>query len=165
MNIMSAFGDFLSAAQLEGKSATVAIADVKMVDLMDEKTKKVSPRPVVFFNGTARGWILNRTNASAIAAMFGLETNAWAGKRVTLYAADVQFGPERVKGVRVAGSPDLAADLTFELKLPRKKAQKVTLTKTVVGAVPHPAPAVPQFDSTTTTTLPPIIDTETGERF
>jgi hypothetical protein len=165
MNIKSCFGEFLAADQLEGKTPSPTIADVKLVDMVDEKTGKTKSPPVVYFVETKRGWILNRTNAEAIAAMFGLETNNWKGKRVTLHSAEVQFGKERVKAVRVLGSPDIASDMSYDLKLPRKKAQRVALTKTVVGAVPHPAPAVPQFDSTTTTTLPPIIDTETGERF
>jgi hypothetical protein len=149
MNIKACFGEFLSADHIEGKPATVTMETVKMVDLQDEKGQHKN-RPVVYFKGTPRGWILNRTNAEALAAMFGLETTAWQGKRVTLVSADVQFGPNRVKGVRVA-----------DLKLPRKKAQRITLTKTANGVVPAAAP-VPD---STTTTLPPIIDTETGERF
>jgi hypothetical protein len=160
MNIKACFGEFLSADHIEGKPATVTMETVKMVDLQDEKGQHKN-RPVVYFKGTPRGWILNRTNAEALAAMFGLETTAWQGKRVTLVSADVQFGPNKVKGVRVAGSPDIASDLVFELKLPRKKAQRITLTKTANGVVPAAAP-VPD---STTTTLPPIIDTETGERF
>jgi hypothetical protein len=160
VNIKSCFGDYLSADHIDGKPATVTMDVVKMVDLQDEKGQHKN-RPVVYFKGTPRGWILNRTNAEALAAMFGLETTAWQGRRVTLVSAEVQFGPNKVKAVRVAGSPDLSADVTFDLKLPRKKAQRVTLTRTANGTVPAPAP----IPDSTTITREVIIDTETGEAF
>lgn len=138
MNINAAFvGDYLRADQIQGKTPTVTIRDVKMVELEDEKGK-VRGRPVVYFAETKRGWVLNRTNAQALAAMFGVETSEWKNRQVTIYAAQVQLGREKTLGVRVAGSPELTKALTFDLKLPRKKAQRVTLKPTPKGEVVVP---------------------------
>jgi len=128
VNIMAAFGNYLGAEHLEGKVVTVTISDVRKEDIADDKGVLKS-KAVVHFVGTDRSWILNRTNALSIAALFGVETAAWAGKRITLHAVEVQLGKERVAGVRVKGSPDIEKDVVFELKLPRKKAQSVTLVK------------------------------------
>lgn len=160
MNIMAAFGNYLGAEHLGTTTPTVTIADVRKEDVADDKGVLKS-KAVVHFKDTPRGWILNRTNALSIAAMFGVETTAWTGKRLTLYAAEVQLGKERTMGVRVKGSPDIEKDVTFELRLPRKKAQSVRLQKTggkaqAPASEPAPDPA-PEPDS--------ITDPETGERF
>ena len=152
MNIMAAFGNYLGAEHLGATTPTVTIADVRKEEIADDKGVLKS-KAVVHFVGTERSFILNRTNALSIAAMFGVETVAWTGKRITLYAAEVQFGKERTMGVRVKGSPDIEKDVTFELKLPRKKGQPVRLVKT--GGAPAPAPAERET----------VTDPETGETF
>ncbi len=130
MNILAAFkGQYVTAVELGDKTATLTIGHVSLVKLEGEDGT-IRERPVVYFSETPRGWVLCKTTALSVAAMFGTETNGWTGKRVTLYAADVQVGRERKPGLRVKGSPDLAAAVTFELKLPKKKTQSVTLSKT-----------------------------------
>jgi hypothetical protein len=160
MNVMSVFGNYLGAEHLGTTTPTVTIADVRKEEIADEKGA-LRTKAVVHFMGTNRSFILNRTNALTIAAMFGMETATWAGKRIVLYATEVQLGRERVAGVRIKGSPDIEKDITFDLKLPRKKAQRVTLTRTANGTVPAPAP----IPDSTTSTREVIIDTETGEAF
>lgn len=158
MNIIGCFkGDYIAAVEFDGKTPTLTIDHVKVVELQDDKGQAKS-RPVVYFRETKRGWVLCKTTALALAAMFTPETDTWTGKRVTLLAMDVQVGRETKPGIRVKGSPDLNADVVFELKLPKKKAQTVRLVKT---GDKTQAPVT----TTTTSTLPPIIDTETGERF
>lgn len=127
---MGAFkGDYIAAVEFDGKTPTLTVDHVKLVELEDEDGKRKS-RPVVYFRETPRGWVLCKTTAQALAAMFTPETDTWTGKRVTLYAAEVQVGRERKPGIRVKGSPDIAEPVTFELRLPRKKAQRVTLEPT-----------------------------------
>jgi hypothetical protein len=154
MNVLAAFsGDYITADSFDGKVPMLTIDHVQKVDLEDDKGKTRS-RPVVYFRETKRGWVLNKTSAQALSALFGHETDKWAGKRVSLGAELVQFGKERVLGIRVRGSPDIASPVTFDLKLPRKRPQKVTLVPT--GGKPAPGPAP---------TAEPVIDPETGEVF
>lgn len=158
MNVMGIFkGQFISGAEFNGNTPTVAIAHVKAVQLEDEKGA-VKSKPVVFFEGRPRGWVLCKTNALALAAMFTPETKTWEGKRVTLFATMVSVGAERKLAIRVMGSPDIEKDMTFDMKLPRKKAQKVKLLKTTPGSVPLPEPDLaPDPDPE------PVVDPETGE--
>jgi hypothetical protein len=131
MNILAAFkGDYIAAVEFDGKTPTLTIEHVKMLDLEDDKGK-TKTRPVVSFRETKRGWVMNKTSAQALSALFSTpETDKWTGKRVTLAAEMVAFGKERVLGIRVKGSPDISSPVTFELKLPRKRPQKVTLVPT-----------------------------------
>ena len=130
MNIQGAFkGEYINAAEFNGKTPTVTIDHVKMVDLQSDDGESKS-KPVVYFRESPRGWVLCRTTAESLAAMFGSETDAWTGKRVTLHSVEVQVGKERKPGIRVKGSPDLTGPVTFELHLPRRKAQSITLVPT-----------------------------------
>ncbi len=130
MNVLAAFkGDYIAAVEFEGKTPTVTIDHVKLVKLEGEDGK-LRERPVVYFRETPRGWVLCRTTAQALAAMFGNETDRWTGKRVTLHAVEVQVGREKKPGIRVKGSPDLTAPVSFELRLPRRKPQTITLVRT-----------------------------------
>jgi hypothetical protein len=130
MNVMAAFkGDYIAAVEFEGKTPTVTIDHVKVVALEGEDGK-VKDRPVVYFQETPRGWVLCKTTALSVAAMFGPETDRWNGKRITLRAEPVQVGRETKPGIRVKGSPDIEKSITFTLKLPRKKPRDITLERT-----------------------------------
>lgn len=140
-------GEYITAAELVGKTPTLTINKVvlekveslKIVD-SEEGGGKMKDRIVIYFreSKSGRGWLLNRTNAEALKAMWGRETNDWIGKRVTLFAQQVRVGRKMEPGIRVKGSPDLAEPLTFELKLPRKKAMPTTLVPTGAGPQKEP---------------------------
>ncbi len=160
MNIMACFkGDYIAAVEFpEGKTPLVTIDHVKAVDLVGEDGTTKS-KPVVYFRETTRGWVLCKTTAQGLAAMFGLETDRWTGKRVHLRAEEVQVGKEKKPGIRIAGSPDIDGPVSFMLTLPRRKPKKVTLAKTTAGkaaeALPEPEPEPEE----------PIHDPVTGEVF
>jgi hypothetical protein len=158
MNIMGAFkGDYIAAVEFNGRTPTMTIDHVKVIDLEGDDGK-VKAKPVVYFRETPRGWVLCKTTAQALSAMFTTETDTWTGKRVTLHSQEVQVGKERKPGIRVKGSPDITEDVTFELKLPRKKAQRVKLVKTASRNGPE-QPSAPAAEEG------PIVDPETGEVF
>jgi hypothetical protein len=127
-------GEYIAAVEIGDKRPTVTIDRVEKRRIasvaMEGEQSKEKDRAVVFFQGKDRGWVLNKTNALSLAAMFGNETEAWKGKRVTLYAELVQAGRKHELGIRVAGSPDLEAPVSFDLVLPRKRPKKVTLEVT-----------------------------------
>lgn len=124
---------FLIAEELQGKEATITIERVEMKKLEQDDGRK-KDKGIIYFRGSDRGWVLGRTNAMCLAAMFSEETDAWIGKRVTLFATEVQLGGERVLGIRVKGSPDLKDTISAEIKLPRKRPFTMKLTPTSKAA-------------------------------
>lgn len=132
-------GRFIKAADLLGKDRTLTISDVAIerlpTDVGGEKVKGI-----VSFRESERQWVVNRTNGEALKAMFGKAVREWIGKRVTLYPTTDKFGREIVDAIRVRGSPDIAADVTFALRLPKKKPRDLTLARTASKQAPAPEP-------------------------
>lgn len=145
-------GRFLKSGELKGRDVTLKIANVATEELPDArgvKTNKagerVRVRGIVAFEKTEKQLVLNKTNGECIKAMFGRNTDDWIGKRVTFYPATVDAFGEETQAIRVRGSPDLAQDLTAELKLGQKtRTAKLRRTGTATpkpAPVPEPAPA------------------------
>ena len=97
MNIQGAFpSQFLKAADLQGRRATVTIAGVTMEDIGSDT------KPVLHFQGKDKGLVLNKTNANMITEIVGSdETDDWKGKRVTLYPTKTDFQGKRVDAIRI----------------------------------------------------------------
>lgn len=72
--------------------------------------------------------------------MFGRDSAAWIGKRVTLYPAEIQFEGNDL-AIRVRGSPDIPNDIEFTLSLAKKKPRQVKLIKTMQQQKAAPKPA------------------------
>ena len=94
---------------------------IKRIEPRHELMKKDSTKeskPVVFFEETDKGWVMNKTNATAIAKIHGPELMAWYGNQIMLAPTEVTafgktslcawFKPGRPKtnGKRVAGTID-----------------------------------------------------------
>jgi hypothetical protein len=94
--------DFIFAFDLNGKDVTLTIDRVTGGELTGPGGKK-SKKPLCYFRETKSGkpLALNATNCKTIAAMYGNETDAWAGKRVTLFPTQTQMGGETVDCIRV----------------------------------------------------------------
>lgn len=137
MDARTAFkGRFIAAAELpEGKTPTLTVRSVEVLALEDDKGQAMD-RLIIWFLEIERGFVCNKTNMLCVAAMFGYETEAWVGKRITIRRELVQLGRERVPGIRIEGSPDIGADIQAEIKLPKKKAKTVTLRRTGAPATP-----------------------------
>lgn len=126
-------GRFMKAGDLGGRDYTLEVAGIAVEELEGDAGKKV--KGILSFKGAKKSLVLNRTNGECIKAMFGRETDAWVGKRVTFYA-DVHDGEPCI---RVRGSPDIGETFAFELKLPRKKARQIRLQKMVAKGGASPA--------------------------
>ena len=139
MDVMLGFlGEYITAAEIVGKTPTLTInkitsEKVESLKKDDEAAGKMKDRIIVYFSEgkSGRGWLLNRTNAECLRALFdSRETNDWLGKRVTLHAVNVRVGPKMEPGIRVKGSPDITEPITFDLRLPRKRPIATTLVPT-----------------------------------
>jgi hypothetical protein len=97
MKLGEAFpGQYIKAADLQGKRVVVVIDKVTMEDIGGEQ------KPVMHFKGKDRGMVLNRTNGNAIADILGTdETDEWTGKAILLYPTRVDFQGKRVDAIRV----------------------------------------------------------------
>lgn len=93
--------EYLFAFDLKGKDCTVTIDKVTAGTLVNgtKKTRK----PLVFFKESKEGKPLgmNATNCKTVAALYGTDTDAWIGKRITLYPTTTSFGGETVECIRV----------------------------------------------------------------
>lgn len=127
-------GRFIKAGDLKGRDVTVEIADVEKEELPQEKGGD-RERGILSFKGTKKKLVLNRTNGECVKAMFGRKVPGWIGKRLTLYPAEWNGD----LCIRIRGSPDISAPVTFELKLPRKKPKATTLVVTGKGGKAAPA--------------------------
>jgi hypothetical protein len=163
-------GDYIAAVEMGDKTPTLTIKGVKLCKLEDDKGRQ-KDKGIVFFREIDRGWVLCKTNAMCLARMFGDDTNDWTGKRVTLFSTPVQVGKEKQPGIRVKGSPDLAAPMTVEIKLPKKKPFPMRMLVTKPGAAaaaPTPASEAPPEEESTPepeAESEEITDPVTGEVF
>ncbi len=118
---------FLKSQQLKKGDATLTITSVEIEKFPGKKRGQEEIKGVVTFKETHLQWLLNKTNASCMAAMWGRETKAWVGKRVTLWPMPFSnpFTGEQTTALRVRGSPELAADLPCSLQIGRDVVQVV----------------------------------------
>lgn len=90
---------YVGAWDLGGKDVTVKITAVKEENLQNRSG--TNKKPVVYLAGTDKGFALNKTNASTIAAMYGNNTDEWIGRLITIYPTQTSFGPREVDAIRV----------------------------------------------------------------
>ena len=104
MRISTAFpSDYLRAADLQGKAATVLMSHVDMRDIGGDH------KPVLYFQGKERGLVLNKTNSNTISTVYGDDTDMWAGHPITLFETMVDFQGRMVAAIRVKIVPRAAA--------------------------------------------------------
>ena len=92
--------ELIGAWDLEGHDRVVEIERVKAGELTGSGGRK-SKKPIIYFKGKEKGLALCKTNGKTIAAMYGNDTTAWVGKRITIYPTTTSFGSETVDCIRV----------------------------------------------------------------
>ena len=98
---------YLRAADFEDGDAVVTIERLEEDNVgMGKDAKDVW---VLFFDELDKGLILNKTNTNTIAKLYGDDTDDWIGKKVTLFATEVQFQSEMVEAIRVRSKAPKAA--------------------------------------------------------
>ncbi len=88
---------YLKASDLKGRTVKVKIDKV----VFEEIGQKKDSKPIVYFAGTDKGLVLNKTNATEIAAVHGDEMDAWSGKEIELFSQMVPFQSQNVAAIRV----------------------------------------------------------------
>lgn len=104
---------YLKAADLDGDEVFTA-ESLNQEELGDDT------KPVLYFEEMEKGLVLNRTNANTTASLYGQDTEYgkdtedWVGKRITLFATEVDFRGQQTLAIRVRMLP------------PKKRKRKVT---------------------------------------
>jgi len=122
---------FLHADQLKGKKVTVTIKDIALEELEGEKGKQI--KVIMFFQESAKQYVVPKTNGFCMKRMFGNDPNAWIGKRITLYPTTTSFGRQTVDCIRFWGSPDIASDMPITIPAGRKKPINAIMRKVSPG--------------------------------
>jgi hypothetical protein len=88
---------------------TIDCVVIEMVGADEDKEQK----PIINFRNCEKAMVLNKTNATELASMFGDDTDKWAGKTIELYADhSIMFAGKRVGGIRIRAAKDAVVDDT-----------------------------------------------------
>jgi len=131
MDINALFpSNYLKAADLQGQARRVTIASCAPEQLWQGEIK-----PALSFREVPKKLILNKTNGMLIAASYGTETSAWAGRELELFPDTVMFQGQVVPAIRVrvpiGAAVPFAAGAVFQAAAPP----------------PPPPPAAPMADA------------------
>ena len=91
---------YVKAADLKGQNVLVVIGHVKFERI---GTNDKDDKPVLYFQGKSKGMVLNKTNATNIAHLYGDDTDDWAGREIVLFTAMVDYQGKTVEAIRVRG--------------------------------------------------------------
>jgi hypothetical protein len=110
INMAQAFpSKFLSADDVTEAGVRVRMQTVRMEQVDRDPAKP--HKPVVYFLGEDRGFVLNVTNTNTIMDMYGQDSDSWVGKDITLFRTLVDFGGRMVPAIRVKpGQPAAQAN-------------------------------------------------------
>lgn len=97
--------NYLKCADLRGEPRTVRIIDIDpRHELKSQRGSDFKPAVTLEWpdgRKIEKLWVLNRTNANTIAAMYGNEAADWLGRLVTLIPARVPVGGKTSDAIRV----------------------------------------------------------------
>jgi hypothetical protein len=84
---------------MTGETLTATIERVYLEDVGGDGEDK----PVLRFHELNQGLVLNKTNSNALVELLGTsETEQWAGHKITMEKAKVEFQGRRVPAIRIA---------------------------------------------------------------
>jgi hypothetical protein len=133
--------DRFYAAEFKGKPVTLTFRakDPVTSELLGKGGPSEKMLPIWHFEETPKKLPAVVTNGVCARALFGDESDDWAGHKITLYPAPDPSGmSDDGLCIRVLGSPELKKPLTFNAQIGRTKKQ-FTLKPTGNGKAPLPA--------------------------
>jgi hypothetical protein len=90
--------NYLKASDLAGKEKQVTITHIE-TRTFDNDTKR---KPVALFKETGgKGLVLNKTNFVTLAAIHGDNSDAWAGKSITIYPDFTSYQGKPIETIRI----------------------------------------------------------------
>lgn len=105
MNINNAFpSKYLKASDIEHDDLILTISHVE-VENMAQQGEASELKPVVYFEETEKGFVLNKTNATTIGKLYTPETDNWPGKKIAVFSTEVDFAGKQTLALRVRMKP------------------------------------------------------------
>ena len=98
---------YIKAEDLNGKAHRVKVAEVGIETFTDMKTQKEQSKLVLYFEGRKKALPLNKTQASAAAAVLGDDVGLWVGHELIISPGMTHNGQSTVV---VSGSPVAQTD-------------------------------------------------------
>lgn len=86
----------LKAEDLHGRQVSVTIESYERQEFREDGLK-----PVLSFVGKDKGFVLNKSNATSIKAIYGDEMDGWIGKKIILFPTTTNYRGEMVQCIRV----------------------------------------------------------------
>jgi hypothetical protein len=100
MNINNSFpSKYLKSGDIDDQDLILTIRNVTVEDIGQGESKE--HKPVVYFHEIEKGMVLNKTNATTISSMYGPETDNWPGKKISVFATEVDFQGKQTLSLRV----------------------------------------------------------------
>ena len=100
-------GQWMKSADIPKQGIRTTITEVTEEEIgrgADKRTKLVA-----WLKGQDKGLVLNKTNGTALAEIYGDETDDWAGKRIVLKVGKTLFEGNRVDSIMVDDEATRAA--------------------------------------------------------
>ena len=97
---------WIKASDLDGRELKARIKRLTFEELDAQTGKGPEEKPVLWFEKTEKGLVLNATNGRAIAEAYGAETDGWPGHQVTLYGTMVEAFGKTQEVVRIKVTPE-----------------------------------------------------------
>lgn len=92
--------EYVAAVEFQGKDVTLTIAAVQLEQLQIQGGRKES-KPTISFKETKKKLVVNKTNASVIAELYGTKAEEWIGKKITMYPTRTTCGRDTVDCIRI----------------------------------------------------------------
>lgn len=93
--VYSSNSEYLKAEDLKKRSVAVVIEAAELKEI--GKDRKI----VLYFRGKDKSLPLNKTNANAVAYLYGQNTDAWIGRAIELYPTLADYQGRQVEAIRV----------------------------------------------------------------
>lgn len=116
-------GKYLKAADLAGGEFKISMKGITVEEM--ESDRGTESKPVLYFHGTDKGLVLNKTNAHAISDSHGYNYLEWDGRQITLFEAEVDAFGKKVPAIRVRVTPENMQKSSNEAPDPEDRAIEV----------------------------------------
>jgi hypothetical protein len=91
---------YLKADDVEDEDLTLTIKELKQ-EKMGPEDADGETKPVLYFDETDKGLVLNVTNAKTIQGLYGKHIEKWTGNKIVLFWTEVGFKGEMKPAIRI----------------------------------------------------------------
>ena len=100
MDMNAAFpSKYLKASDLQDREVTAPMDEVRIESIGSDDKEEL--KHVLYFIGGKKGLVLNKTNANAIIEQYGVDSDTWHSRPITLFPTQTDYGGKIVPCIRV----------------------------------------------------------------